>query len=210
VDGWRETLQDWAAAWAAVRDRETRVDGAGVRTIAGHAPAEYILGWPGDDIPRLADQVRSHPGALLTLVADQAEDLLDEAAPVGLVPVKRAVLLTASTADLETSTALPENGGLEEAPLDLYEMVEATEFGRPVASGRVRVENGVAVIGSLKTHHPDTSPAFGRAVLAALVEEAYVHGADTLFAIVSERQVSGYTGTGWTVEAHIVTFRSTE
>ncbi|WP_372698755.1 hypothetical protein [Arthrobacter sp. JSM 101049] len=207
---WLATLQDWAAAWAAVRDRETTVDGAGVRTIGWHAPAEYILGWPGDDIPRVADQVRSHPGAMLTLVADQAEDLLDEAAPVGLVPVKRAVLLMASTAGLETSTALPENGGLEEAPMDLYEVVEATEFGRPVASGRIRVENGVAVIGSLKTHHPETGPAFGRAVLAALVEEAYVHGADTLFTIVSERQASGYTGTGWTIAAHIVTFRSTE
>ncbi|MBM6622082.1 hypothetical protein JTF08_10720 [Micrococcaceae bacterium RIT802] len=179
-----------------------------MRTIGGHAPAEYILAWPGDDVPRLADEVRSHPGATLTLVAHQASDLLDEAAPVGLAPVKRAVLLTASTTGLETSSALPETGGLQEASLDLYDVVEATEFGRPVASGRVRVENGVAVVGSLKINHPETSPVFGRAVLAALVEEAYVHGADTLFTVVSERQVSSYTETGWATAAHIVTFRS--
>lgn len=209
MDTWLATLQDWAAAWAAVRGRETMADGAGVRTTGGHGAAEYIQAWSGDDVPRVADQVRSRPGAMLTLVAGQEADLLDEGPPLGLVPVKRAVLLTASTAKLPTSTALPENGGLEEAPLDLYDVVEATEFGRPVASGRVRVENDVAVIGSLKTHHPDTSPDFGRAVLAALVEEAYVHGAGTLFTVVSERQVSGYTRAGWAVAAYLVTFRST-
>lgn len=208
MSGWRETLQDWATAWAAVRDRGATADAAGVRIVEEHESTEYILAWPGDDADRVVQDARSQPGSLVTLVADPSEGILDHAAPRGLVPVKRAVLLTAATSVLETASALPENGGLEEAPLELYDMVEATEFGRPVASGRVRVENGVAVIGSLKTHHPDTSPAFGQAVLAALVEEAYVHGADTLYTVVSERQVRGYIDTGWAIAAHVITFRA--
>ena len=56
--------------------------------------------------------------------------------------------------------------------------------------------------------HPGTGPAFGQAVLAALVEEAFVHGAETLFTVVSERQVTGYADTGWTVAAHVITFHS--
>lgn len=205
---WLETLPNWALAWAAVRGHEASVDGAGVRTVDGLGPVEYIVGWPGDDADRMADEARSHPGAVLTLVAEDAAAVLGHAATHGLDRVKQAVLLTAPTTELETSSALPENGGLEEAPLDMYDMVEATEFGRPVASGRIRVEEGVAVIGALKTHHPETGPVFGRAVLAALVEEAYVHGAETLYTVVSERQVPGYSDTGWSIAAHLITVRA--
>lgn len=209
MSGWQETLQDWGAAWAGVRDREFAADGDGLRTVDDHGTAELILAWPGEDAAGAVQEARTHPGSMMTLVADPSEGIFDRAAPRGLVPVKRAILLTAATADLETTSTLPGTGGLEEAPLERYDMVEATEFGRPVASGRVRVENGVAVIGSVKTHHPDTSTAFGQAVLAALVEEAYVHGAETLYTVVSERQVPGYTDTGWTVAAHLFTFHAT-
>lgn len=208
MSGWRDTLQDWGLAWAGVTDREAELDGEGIRTTDGDGITEHLVAWPGGGAERVVEDVRSRPGAMTTLVADPGEGILDGAAPRGLVPVRRAVLLTAATSELETTSALPGTGGLEEAPLDRYDLVEATEHGRPVASGRVRVENGVAVIGYLKTHHPDTSPAFGEAVLAALVEEAYVHGADTLYTVVSERQVPRYTGTGWTVAAHVITFRT--
>lgn len=209
MSGWRDTLQDWGTAWAGVRDREATLDGGGVRCVDENGVTEQLLAWPGDDAERTVQEARSHPGSMVTLVANPSDGILDGAAHRGTVPVKRAVLLTAATSELDIPSDLPENGGLEEAPLDRYDLVEATEFGRPVASGRIRVENAVAVIGSLKTHHPDTSPAFGEAVLAALAEDAYVHGADTLYTVVSERQVPGYTYSGWAVAAHLFTLRTT-
>jgi hypothetical protein len=208
---WQDTLPLWAGAWAAVRGQSSAPDGSGVVTIpAGEqARPEHVQAWPGTDADRAAETVRQHPGAVLTLVTGGAGDAQSYAAARGLVPVGRAVLLTAPTDEVNAVPALPENADLAQAPLELYDLVEISIFDHPVASGRVRIEDGLAVIGALESHPPESVPGLEPAVLAALADEAFVHGADTLYTVVGPDRVADYTGSGWTVAAHVASFSAT-
>jgi len=208
---WQDSLPLWAAGWAAVRGQTSAPEGSGVRTApAGeHAHPEYILAWPGRDAERAAETVRQHPGSTLTLVFGEAGEALDYAAAArGLAPVARAVLLAAPTDQLNAAPLLPENAELAQAPLELYDLVEISVFDHPVASGRVRIEEGLAVIGGLQTQTPDSGKGLKQAVLAALADEAYVHGADILYTVVGPDEVEAYIASGWTAAAHIVSLRA--
>jgi hypothetical protein len=209
---WQDTLPLWAAAWAAVRGQSSAPEGSGVVTAAAgeDAPPEYILGWPGTDADRAAENIRQHPGAVLTLVTADSGDALSYAAAHGLAAVGQAVLLTAPTEDLNAAPDLPENAELAQAPLELYDLVEISVFDHPVASGRVRIEDGLAVIGSLQAEMPDAGEGFETAVLAALADEAYVHGADTLYTVVSPDQVADYAGSGWTAAAQVISLSASD
>ena len=202
---WQETLPRWAGAWAAVRGQTSAPYGSGIRTAPAGvgAPPEYILAWPGTDADRAAETVRQHPGAVLTLVSGDSGTALDYAAAHGLALAGQAVLLTAPTDELNTVLELPENAELAQAPLELYDVVEISVFDHPVASGRVRIDGGLAVIGGMETQAPAAGESFEPAVLAALADEAFIHGADTLYTVVGPHQAAGYTGAGWTVAAHI-------
>jgi hypothetical protein len=127
-----------------------------------------------------------------------------------LAPVDQAVLLTAPTAELDAVPELPEGAELAQAPLELYDLVEVSVFDHPVASGRVRIEDGIAVLGGLESQTPGAGKGFERAVLAALVDEAFVHGADTLYTILLPGQVANYTADGWTVAAHLTRFTASQ
>ncbi|MCX6500161.1 MAG: hypothetical protein NTU93_15410 [Arthrobacter sp.] len=209
---WQDTLPLWAAAWAAVRGQSSAPEGTGVVTAAAgaHSQPEYILAWPGTGADRAAETVRQRPGAVLTLVTTDAEAALSYAATLGLAPVGQAVLLTAPTEDLNAAPDLPENAELAQAPLELYDLVEISVFDHPVASGRVRIEDGLAVVGSLQAEAPEAGKGFEAAVLAALADEAYVHGADTLYTVVSQDQVAAYTASGWTAAAQVISFRASD
>jgi hypothetical protein len=179
---WQDTLPLWAAAWAAVRGQSSAPEGSGVVTAGAHSDPEYILAWPGTDADRAAETVRQRPGAVLTLVTTDSGAALGYAATLGLAPVGEAVLLTAPTEDLNAAPAMPENTELAQAPLELYDLVEISVFDHPVASGRVSIEDSLAVIGSLQAEVTETGKGFEAAVLAALADEAYarrghfVHG----------------------------------
>jgi hypothetical protein len=209
---WQDTLPLWAAAWAAVRGQSSTPEGSGVVTAADgeDAPPEYIVAWPGTDADRAAERVRQHPGAVLTLVTSDSGDVLSYAAARGLAPVGQAVLLTAPTEELNGAPDLPENAELAQAPLELYDLVEISVFDHPVASGRVRIEDGLAVIGSLQTEAPESAKGFEAAVLAALADEAYVHGADILYTVVSPDRVADHTGSGWTAAAQIISLGASD
>lgn len=203
---WQDTLPLWAAALAAVRGQTSAPKDSGVVTAAAveHAHPEYILAWPGASADRAAETVRQHPGAVLTLVTADSGAALSYAAAQGLTPVGQAVLLTAPTDELNAAPNLPENAELAQAPLELYDVVEISVFDHPVASGRIRIGDGVAFVGSLRTEAPAAGKGFESAVLAALADEAYVHGADTLYTVLDPQEVEPFTASGWTVAAHIV------
>jgi len=209
---WQDTVPFWATAWAAVRDQRATADGAGAVIGPAGDPGhrEYIFAWPGPDADRAAENLRQHPGAVLTLVyGGSGDEVLEYAAGRGLAPVEHAVLLTAPTDELNTAPALPENAELAQAPLELYDLVEISLFDHPVASGRVRVEEDLAVIGALAAEEPASGQAFEPAVVAALADEAFVHGADVLYTIVDRQQLARYTASGWTAAARIVRLSAT-
>jgi hypothetical protein len=209
---WQDTLPLWAAAWAAVRGQSSAPEGSGIVTApdADPAPPEYIFAWPGTDADRAAETVREHPGAVLTLVTAESGDALDYAAARGLEPVDQAVLLTAPTGEMNAAPELPENAELAQAPLERYDVVEISVFDHPVAGGRIRIADGLAVIGGLQTHTPESAKSLEPAVVAALADEAYVHGADTLYTVLAPHRVADYAASGWTVAAHIVNLSAPE
>ena len=207
---WQDTLPLWAGAWAAVRGQSSVPEGSGVVTAqtGEHAHPEYILAWPGSDADGAADAVSQQPGAVLTLVTADPAAAAGYAAARGLASVDIAVLLTAPTNELNTRLDLPENAELAQAPLELYDLVEISVFDHPVASGRIRIEDGLAFIGGVQTDTPESGGSFEAAVLAALADEAYVHGADTLYTVLGPGPVAAYTASGWTVAAHVISLNA--
>jgi hypothetical protein len=203
---WQDTLPLWASAWAAVRGQTSAPEGSGVviAPVGEHAPREYIYSWPGPDADRAAEILRQHPGAVLTLVTGEPWDALSYAAAHDLTPVGHAALLTAPTEELNAAPDMPENAELAQAPMELYDVVEISVFDHPVASGRIRIQDGLAVIGSLQTDSPESGKGFKSAVLAALADEAYVHGADIIYTVLDPHEVELYAASGWAVAAYIV------
>lgn len=203
---WLDSFPLWAAAWAAVRGQSSAPHGAGIVTgpDGDHAHPEYVLPFPGDDADAAAEAVGRQPGAVLSLASADPEAALAFAANRGLVPVDQRLLLTAPTDQLNEAQKLPPDLDLAQAPLELYDLVEISVFDHPVASGRVKVEDGLAVIGGLQTQTPESGKSFRPAVLAALADEAYVHGADDLYTVVGPDEAAEYTVGAWTVAAHIV------
>jgi hypothetical protein len=204
---WQDTLPLWAGAWAAVRGQSSAAEGLGIVIAPSgeHAHPEYVLAWPGADAERAAAAVLEHPGAVLTLVTGEpGDELVDYAAARGLAAAGHAVLLTAATDQLNAAPDLPENAELAQAPLELYDFVEISVFDHPVASGRIRIADGLAVIGGLQAQAPGSGDTLEPAVLAALADEAYVHGAATLYTIVPPDRAADYIASGWTQAARIV------
>jgi hypothetical protein len=200
---WRESLHVWGPAWAAVRDRQASAD-AGQVTIAGE-PAEVLLAWPSPE----ADAVGVAPGSVLHLATSDPVDARAFAASRGWIETGVLELLTAQTDDLDLVPQLPPDAFIAEAPMENYDAVEVALFDRPVASGRVRLEEDLAVLAGLSVDegHDELVATFEQAMVAELGEEAFLHGADTLLLVADAAQGARFTAVdGWTKAAEILTF----
>ncbi len=205
---WQDALPGWAAGWLAVQGRTSAVEADGVMAVPDgeHPQTEYILAWPGSGVDGAAALVLQQPGAVLALATTEPGKARDYAAARGLAAVGEASLLAARTEDLDVVPALPEDAQLAEAPLELYDVVEISVFDHPVASGRISIQDGLAVIGGVRTQRPDDADHLGVAVVAALADEAGVHGAGTLYTVLDPLEVAGYTAAGWTAVADVLRF----
>lgn len=204
---WQDALRGWAAGWLAVQGRTSAVEGSGVVAVPDvGSRAEYILAWPGTGVDDVVAMVLKQPGAVLTLATTEPGKAQEYAGARGLAVIGEAALLAARTDDLDTMPTLPEDAQLAGAPLDLYDVVEISVFDHPVASGRISVQEGLAVIGGVRTQSPDDADHLEAAVVAALADEAGVHGAGTLYAVLDPQHVAGYTASGWTAAAVLLSF----
>ncbi|WP_427007834.1 hypothetical protein [Pseudarthrobacter sp. H2] len=204
---WQDALTGWAAGWLAVQGRTSAVEGNGVVAVPDvESQAEYILAWPGTGVDDVAALVLKQPGAVLTLATTEPGKAREYAGARGLAVVGEAALLAARTDDLDSVPALPEDAQLAEAPLELYDVVEISVFDHPVASGRISIQEGLAVIGGVRTQSPDDADHLGAAVVAALADEAGVHGAGTLYTVIDPQGVAGYTASGWAPTAVLLSF----
>ncbi|MGA7205165.1 MAG: hypothetical protein WBX27_11100 [Specibacter sp.] len=200
---WRESLHVWGSAWATVRDLPATADDGQV-TIAGD-PAEVLLAWPGPD----ADAPAPATGAVVHLVTADPAGARAFAASYGLTETAALVLLTAQTDDLDLVPKLPADAFIAEAPMENYDAVEVALFDRPVASGRIRLEDGLAVLAGLSVDdgHDELLGTFEHAMVAELGEEAFLHGADTLFLVADTAQGARFAAVeGWTKAADILSF----
>jgi hypothetical protein len=204
---WQETLAVWGPAWAAVRDMEGSAEGSVVTFSGGPAgPGEVLLAWPGDGAQAQADAVS---GSVLALVTEDAAAARQFASSRGLRETGALVLLTAQTDDLDLVPSLPADAYVAEAPMENYDAVEVALFDRPVADGRIKLEDGLGVLGNLKVDdgHDEMVGAFEQAMVAALGDEAFLHGADVLYLVADAAQAARFAAVeGWSQVAEIISF----
>ncbi|ALO65291.1 hypothetical protein NHF46_24265 [Arthrobacter alpinus] len=197
---WQDSFHDWAQAWATLQDVQSTAAGA-VVTIG----AQQVMVWPGDGA--VAETVAA--GSELVLVTDDPTGATEFAQSQGLRATTRNVLLSAETEDLELVPDLPPDAYLAEAPMENYDLVEVALFDRPVGSGRLKIGDGIAVMAALMVdeEHATLAPAFEQAMVAGLGEEAFTHGADTLYLIAGEEQADRFAAVeGWRKVADILRF----
>lgn len=187
---WQDSFHDWARAWATLQDVEPTATGA-VVTIG----AQQVMVWPGDG----AAFEPVSAGSELLLVTDDPGGATEFAQSQGLRATISNVLLSAETEDLDLVPDLPPDAYLAEAPMENYDLVEVALFDRPVARGRLCLGDG----------HDEHVPAFEQAMVAGLGEEAFTHGADTLYLIAGLEQAERFAGVeGWHKVADILGFSS--
>lgn len=199
---WQDSFHDWARAWATLQDVESTAAGA-VVTIG----AQQVMVWPGDGD---AFEPVSASSQLL-LVTDDPGGATEFAQSQGLRATTSNVLLSAETEDLDLVPDLPPDAYLAEAPMENYDLVEVALFDRPVARGRLCLGDGLAVMAALVVDdgHDEHVPAFEQAMVAGLGEEAFTHGADTLYLIAGLEQAERFAGVeGWHKVADILGFSS--
>ncbi|HEY8753245.1 MAG TPA: hypothetical protein VIM40_06330, partial [Arthrobacter sp.] len=145
-------------------------------------------------------------GQSLTLATADAPAARSHALEHGLTAIGELVLLTAETAGIAGAVALPEDAQLASAPMDDYDVAEISVFDHPVCSGRISIGDTSAVIGNLRAETPQDRDAYEPALLAALAEEAFLHGAGTLFLITEPEQADRFVAAGWTAAGHVLSF----
>ncbi|PYI69683.1 hypothetical protein CVV68_00810 [Arthrobacter livingstonensis] len=195
----------WGPAWAAVRGLEGVAADNSV-AITGFV-SERLAPWPGDGAEEHAGSVPE--GTVLQLVTEDPQSAGQFAESLGFRPAGALVLLTAQTDDLEQVPSLPADAYVAEAPMENYEAVEVALFDRPVAGGRIKLAEGLAVLGGLHVDdgHGEREGVFEQAMAAALAEEAFLHGADVLFLVSDAAQAERFAAVdGWSKAADILTF----
>lgn len=202
MESWQETFADWARAWAATHDEQATADGSSV--VMG---ARRVMVMPGADVDAQAAALAG--GSELVLVAGDAAETTQRALASGLLPTTRQVLMCAATEDLDLSPNLPPDAYLADAPMENYDLVELALFDRPVGSGRLSMGAGLAVIAQLVVDdgHDDQLAVFEQAMVAGLGDEAFAHGADTIYLIAGEEQAQRFAAVeGWSRAAEILGF----
>lgn len=116
-----------------------------------------------------------------------------------------ATILAIATGEVPQPPKLPEGGGISEAPLGEYDVVELTIWGRPAAQGRIAFGDGVAAIGGFGFTADDADGSLGAAVVSALAEEAFLEGAEWLVTLVEgdPASVPAYLAQGWSEAAKV-------
>ncbi|MFQ4149484.1 hypothetical protein AAGW05_12430 [Arthrobacter sp. LAPM80] len=195
---WQDAFQEWAGAWAAVQDLESSTEEGAVMI----GPRRVMV-WPGDTRPR--DVLEKG----LVLVTEDPDGAANFAHSHGFKATTRQVLMCAETEELDLVPRLPADANLAEAPMEKYDLVEVALFDRPVARGRLRLGEGLAVLAALGVDegNGELVPVFEQAMVAALGEEAFTHGADVLFLVADEEQAARFTAVeGWGRVAEILNF----
>jgi len=210
----QDQLSEWAVLWGLVRGREAAVEGSTVLISPdgdGDGGPDVVMAWPGDAAGRLSDAgLTAGEGRRLTLATADASDARSHALALGLTAIAELVLLTADTAGIAGAVALPEDAQLASAPMDDYDVAEISVFDHPVCSGRISIGDTSAVIGDLRAETPQDRDTYEPALLAALAEEAFLHGAGTLFLITEPDEADRFVAAGWTAAGHVLSFEQTQ
>lgn len=189
-------------AWAATDSAGVSAEGTAYRV-----GSRRIVAWP--DVSLEAQITVLAEGEELVLITADAQQAVQHAMAKGLRAGSRMALMQAETEDLDLAPHLPSDAYLALAPMGSYDVIELALFDKPVGRARLGVGDGLAVVNHLSVDdgQDDQLALFEHAMVAGLGDEAFAHGADTLFLIASQAQARRFaTVEGWAKVAEILSF----
>ncbi len=181
MSGTRRKLPAWTEAYALLRDRIASFPTPGEIRSVNHdgEDVEILSYWPDDSWVPAADAQR------LVLLGPAKEHTALALQKAGWSETARMSLLAGKPDDVEQVVKLPDTSALFEAPMNDYDVVEVTDFDRPVARGRMHYGANFALLSDPDLHAPSDPDTARRAVLANFAGAAYSHGIPWLLLVAS-------------------------
>lgn len=192
MSGTTKPLPEWTQGYALIRDRIASYPTPDqVRSVAHDgSDVEILRYWPTHAWTPEADTRRV---ILLGLPNAAVASALKDA---GWSETAAMSLLAGKPEDLVEVVKLPETSTLFEAPMNDYDVVEVTDFDRPVARGRMHYGANYGLLSDPDLYSPSEPDAARRAVLANFAEAAYGHELPWIL-LVASKEHSDNLATGW-------------
>ena len=185
-------LPSWTHDYATVRDRLASFPNQyEIRSVNQDGDdVEILRYWPEASWTAPADAQRL---IFLGALNDSTAAALSES---GWQPVTTMHLLAGKPDDVEQVVKLADTSGLFEAPMDNYDVVEVTDFDRPVARGRMHYGENYALLTDPDLFAPADPDTARRAVLANFAGAAFGHGLPWLL-LVANAEHADQLPEGW-------------
>ncbi|MER8024407.1 hypothetical protein [Glutamicibacter protophormiae] len=192
MSGTRRELPVWAEAYALLRDRIATFPTPGeIRSVNHDGEDVEILGyWPDAPWTAPADAQR------LVFLGPVNERTAESLQSAGWTETAKMSLLAGKPEDVEQVVKLPDTSALFEAPMNDYDVVEVTDFDRPVARGRMHYGPSFGLLTDPDLYAPTDPDTARRAILANFAGAAYGHGIPWLLLVASSEN-AGTLAEGW-------------
>lgn len=181
MNGTTRSLPAWTQAYALIRDRIAAFPTPGEIRSVNHSgdDVEILRYWPDASWAAPADAQR------LVFLGSPNEQTARALQDAGWHEAAQMSLLAGMPDDVEQVVSLADTSVVFEAPMNDYDVVEVTEFDRPVARGRMHYADTFGLLSDPDLYAPSDPDAARRAVLANFAGAAYGHGLPWLFLVTS-------------------------
>ncbi|MBM7767209.1 MULTISPECIES: hypothetical protein [Glutamicibacter] len=174
-------LPSWTHDYATLRDRIASFPNQHeIRSVNQDGEdVEILRYWPDASwtVPKDAQR--------LILLGPPNDSTAAELAKAGWQQSTTMHLLAGKPDDVEQVVKLADTSGLFEAPMDNYDVVEVTDFDRPVARGRMRYGENYGLLTDPDLFSPADPDTARRAVLANFAGAAFGHGLPWLLLVAT-------------------------
>ena len=180
------TLPSWTSDYALLRDRIASFPNQQeVRSVTQDGDdVEILRYWPDASWTAPADAKR------LIFLGPSDESTRASLQSQGWQHSATMHLLAGKPEDVEQVVKLADTSGLFEAPMENYDVVEVTDFDRPVARGRMHFGSAYGLLSDPDLFSPDDPDVARRAVLANFAGAAFSHGLPWLLLVATEEHAS--------------------
>lgn len=192
MSGTTRSLPAWTEAYALLRDRIASFPKPGEIRSVNHdgEDVEILSYWPEPSFTVPSDAQR------LVFLGAPNPQTADALRAAGWKESATMALLAGKPDDVEQVVKLPDTSALFEAPMDDYDVVEITDFDRPVARGRMHYGSTFGLLSDPDLYAPSNPDVARRAVLANFAGAAYSHGLPWLL-LVATSEHAGNLAEGW-------------
>jgi len=179
-------LPSWTSDYALLRDRIASFpDPQQIRSVnQDGGDVEILRYWPDDSWTAPADAQR------LVFLGPSNESAQAKLQSQGWQQSATMHLLAGKPEDVEQVVKLADTSGLFEAPMENYDVVEITDFDRPVARGRMHFGSTYGLLNDPDLFSPSDPDVARRAVLANFAGAAFSHGLPWLLLVATEEHAS--------------------